>query len=50
MLHLYKKIELVANVAIIIVALLIGGVFLKKFLLDNGSQPRVDLVKARLNS
>jgi hypothetical protein len=27
------------NVAIIIVALLIGGVFLKKFLLDNGSQP-----------
>ena len=43
MLHLYKKIELVANVAIIIVALLIGGVFLKKFLLDNGSQPQLKI-------
>jgi len=39
MLHLYKKIELVANVAIIIVALLIGGVFIKRSLLDNRPQP-----------
>ena len=39
MIHLYKKIEVVANVAIILVALLIGGVFAKRYLLDNRSQP-----------
>jgi hypothetical protein len=37
--HLYKKIELVANIAIII-ALLIGGVFLKRSFVDNRSQPQ----------
>jgi thioredoxin-related protein len=39
MLYLYKKIELVANVAIILVALLIGGVFVKQYFFDNRSQP-----------
>src|ERR1041384_1254837 len=39
MLSLYKKIELVANVAIILVALLIGGVFVKKYFFDTPSNP-----------
>jgi thioredoxin-related protein len=33
----YKKIEVVANIAIIAVALIIGGVFVKKYLFDNSS-------------
>ncbi|HEY0766280.1 MAG TPA: hypothetical protein VGD61_28115 [Pyrinomonadaceae bacterium] len=37
--HLYKKIEVVANVAIIVIAFLIGGAFLKKYFFDNRSQP-----------
>src|SRR5262245_49068311 len=39
MLYLYKKVELAANLAIIVVALLIGGVFVKKYFFDNRSQP-----------
>jgi len=39
----YKKIEVFANVAIILVALLIGGVFVKKYFLDNRSQPSLKI-------
>jgi len=39
----YKKIEFLANVAIILVALLIGGVFIKKYSLDNRSQPSLKI-------
>ena len=40
---MYKKIEVLANVAIILVALLIGGVFVKKYFLDNRSQPSLKI-------
>jgi len=43
MLHLYKKIELVANVAIILVALLIGGVFVKKYFFNTHPQQPVKI-------
>lgn len=43
MLHLYKKIEVVANIAIILVALLIGGVFAQQYLFDNHSQPSLKI-------
>jgi hypothetical protein len=35
MLSVYKKTELAANIAIIFVAILIGGVFVKKYFFDN---------------
>ena len=38
MLSVYKKTELAANIAIIFVALIIGGVFVKKYFFDNRSQ------------
>ena len=40
---MYKRIELLANVAIILVALLIGGVFVKKYFFDTRSQQPVKI-------
>jgi len=39
----YKRIELLANVAIILVALLIGSVFVKKYFFDTRSQQPVKI-------
>lgn len=40
---MYKKIELLANVAIIVVAVLIGGVFIKKYFFDTRSHQPVKI-------
>lgn len=40
---MYKRIELLANVAIILVALLIGSVFVKKYFFDTRSQQPVKI-------